>query len=168
MTKPPTRGNRARKVNQTPEIGDRLAGRGIAPASCEELSAMIRRSGSGLRPRRSRRFQAGPASAGRRKPPKTRVFSPAPRSPRSIRSLATITRSAACGAGAWRSPTPPPWRATPGAPRTRRRSATPGICAGPAKRSSTPSSRCWKRAVLSMLEGNCRQLGGPEIFYSMG
>jgi hypothetical protein len=38
-----------------------------------------------------------------RKPPKKPAFSPAPRSPRSIRSPALTTRSAACGASAWRT-----------------------------------------------------------------
>jgi len=80
---------------------------------------------TGPHPRRSRHFRRGPGSAPRRKPPKNRAFSPAPRSSRSIRWPATITRSTACGVNAWRSPTRPRSRATPGGPRTRRRCDRP-------------------------------------------
>jgi Protein of unknown function (DUF1403) len=61
------------------------------------------RESPGPHPRRSRGFQGGRACAPRRKPPKKWAFWLAPRWPRCIRSPATITRSAACGASAWRS-----------------------------------------------------------------
>jgi hypothetical protein len=74
--------------------------------------------------------------------PKKRAFLPAPRSRGSTRSPATITPLAACGANAWRSPTPRCSRATPGAVRTRQRCATPGICAGRVTIPDRPGACC--------------------------
>jgi len=79
------------------------------------------------------------ACAACRKPRKTRAFSPAPPSPRATRSPAPITRSAGCGASAWRSPTARRSRATPGAARTKRRCATHSISDGDDPRAARPS-----------------------------
>ena len=72
---------------------------------------------------------------------------PARRSPRSIRSPAPNTRSAASGASAWRSPTRPSSPGRAGGRRTRRRCATPGICAATATIPGPPaaSSKAWRR-----------------------
>jgi hypothetical protein len=92
-----------------------------------------------------RRFRRGPPAQCAEIPrrsglPCRRRARGAPRSP------ATITPLAACGANAWRSPTPRCSRATPGAMRTRQRCATPGICAG--------------RVTIPDRPGACRKPGG--------
>jgi hypothetical protein len=88
----------------------------------------------------------GPHAHRTGKPPQKRAFSSARGSPRAVRWPATITRSAACGANAWRAPMPPRSRATPAAPRTRRRCDRP------------PPARCLVSAPGGGRSRTCRAL----------